>query len=111
MSRKENQMIQTTKNAEKKSSRLPHLRTLFTSISKSQYFHLIACFLIPSALMLLIYLCRGIHPFGDESVLVLDLNGQYVYFYEALRDFVWGDGSLLYSFSFWIVSCVTLIKI
>lgn len=40
-----------------------------------------------------------IHPFGDGSVLVLDLNGQYVYFYEALRRFVYGDASLLYSFS------------
>jgi uncharacterized membrane protein YfhO len=39
-----------------------------------------------------------IHPFGDGSVLVLDLNGQYVYFFEALRNAVTGDGSLLYSF-------------
>ena len=59
----------------------------------------VACFLIPFGIMLLIYLVRGIHPLGDGSVLVLDLNGQYVYFYEALRDFIWGDSSLLYSFS------------
>jgi uncharacterized membrane protein YfhO len=32
-------------------------------------------------------------------VLVLDLNAQYVFFYEALREFVHGDQSLLYSFS------------
>ncbi|MCD7776449.1 MAG: YfhO family protein, partial [Firmicutes bacterium] len=36
--------------------------------------------------------------FGEESVLVLDLNGQYVYFFEELRDIVLGDGSFLYSF-------------
>jgi uncharacterized membrane protein YfhO len=41
----------------------------------------------------------GLHPFGDGSVLVLDLNGQYVYFYEALRNAVLGDTSLLYSFA------------
>ena len=40
----------------------------------------------------------GIHPFGNGSVLVLDLNGQYVYFFESLRNAVYGEGSFLYSF-------------
>ncbi|MBQ3205577.1 MAG: hypothetical protein IJB37_03400, partial [Peptococcaceae bacterium] len=40
-----------------------------------------------------------IYPFGDESVLVLDLNGQYVYYFENLRDAFWGNGSLLNSWS------------
>ena len=57
------------------------------------------CFIIPVILMYLLYLARQIHPFGDGAVLVLDLNAQYVYFFEALRDFVHGDNSLLYSFS------------
>ena len=61
--------------------------------------YLCLCFVIPVVIMYLIYLAMQIHPFGDGSVLVLDLNAQYVYFYEALRDFVWGDNSLLYSFS------------
>ena len=57
------------------------------------------CFGVPIAIMYVIYLALGIHPFGDASVLVLDLNAQYVYFYEALRECVHGDQSLLYSFS------------
>ena len=57
------------------------------------------CFLIPALLMWLMYICMGVYPFGEESVLVLDLNGQYVYFFEGLRDILRGDGSLLYSFS------------
>ncbi len=61
--------------------------------------YLLFCFLLPFFLMLLIYAVVGTWPFGRSSVLVLDLNGQYVYFFEALRDFVWGDSSLLYSFS------------
>lgn len=61
--------------------------------------YLIFCFLLPFFLMLLIYAIMGTWPFGRGSVLVLDLNGQYVYFFEALRDFVYGDTSLLYSFS------------
>ncbi len=61
--------------------------------------YLIWSFLIPFTFMLLIYALDGVFPFGNNSVLVLDLNGQYVGFYEALRAFVYGDGSLLYSFS------------
>jgi len=61
--------------------------------------HLIWAFCLPFGLMLAIYAALGTYPFGEESVLVLDLNGQYVYFFEALRDAVWGEGSLFYSFS------------
>ncbi len=65
----------------------------------NEYSYLILCGLIPALLVFLIYLARGLHPFGDGCVLVLDLNGQYVWFFEALRDFVYGDGDLLYTFS------------
>ena len=61
--------------------------------------YLAFCFLVPVILMFGVYLTRALHPFGDGTPLVLDLNAQYVYFYEALHDFVWGDQSLLYSFS------------
>ena len=54
---------------------------------------------IPAFLMFLIYMSRGTFPMGDSTVLVLDLNGQYVSFYEAIFHFVRGDASLLYSFS------------
>lgn len=60
---------------------------------------LLICALIPALLVYLIYLCRGQHPFGDETVLVLDLNGQYVFFFKALRNTVMEGGSLLYSWS------------
>ncbi|MBQ9415375.1 MAG: YfhO family protein [Clostridia bacterium] len=40
-----------------------------------------------------------IPPYGDGSVLVLDLNAQYVYFFEGLRRAIYGDASFLYSFS------------
>ncbi len=63
------------------------------------YWYLLLCMLIPAVLTYLMYLARLVHPIGDGSVLVLDLNGQYVYFFEALRNFFKGDASLLYSFS------------
>lgn len=61
--------------------------------------YLLLCMLIPAIVMYLIYLARGIHPFGNGTVLVLDLNGQYVWFFEALRNAVKGDASMLYSFA------------
>ena len=64
-----------------------------------EYGYLAFCFLIPAILVYLMYFAREIHPFGDGCVLVLDLNGQYVWFFEALRNFVHGDAELLYSFS------------
>ena len=66
---------------------------------KNEYGYLGYAFLIPALIMLGIYIVFGHKPFGDFSVLTLDLNAQYVYFYEALREFLHGDASLLYSFS------------
>lgn len=65
----------------------------------NDYMYLTLAFFTPFAIMYMIYLAMEIHPFGDGSVLVLDLNGQYVYFFEALRNFVYGDADLLYSFA------------
>ncbi len=64
-----------------------------------QYGYLLFAALIPAVIMYLIYLARGLYPFGDGCVLVLDLNGQYVSFYEGLYDILRGDADLLYSFS------------
>ena len=63
-----------------------------------EYRYLGFAFIIPILLMFLLYVAMELHPFGNGSVLVLDLNAQYAFFYEALRAWVWGDGSLLYSF-------------
>ena len=64
-----------------------------------EYGFLFLCALLPALLMYLIYVARNVYPFGDGCVLVLDLNAQYVWFFEALRNAVKGDASLLYSFS------------
>ena len=60
---------------------------------------LIYCFAIPFLFTFLIHSIGGVFPVGPSSVLVLDLNAQYIYFFNALRDAVYGNGSLLYSFS------------
>ncbi len=75
-----------------------YLRSIQNRIATFSYSYLFYAFAVPFALMYLIYLSQGIHPFGNGSVLVLDLNGQYVYFFESLRNAVFGDGSFLYTF-------------
>lgn len=56
-------------------------------------------FFIPVIIMYVTYALFKFYPFGDNCVLVLDLNGQYVYYFEYARQAFWGDGSLLYSWS------------
>lgn len=63
-----------------------------------KYNYMIFAGLIPAVIFLLVYLVRGIHPFGESTVLVLDMNAQYAYFYEYLREAVLGgDLSLIYT--------------
>lgn len=66
---------------------------------KRKYGYLAAAFLLPLLIYWLIYICMGTYPFGKGSVLVLDLNGQYVYFFEALHNILRGDASYFYSWS------------
>ena len=72
-----------------------YLKSLF----RGERSYLGICFILPVIIMWIIYICMQVFPFGEESVLVLDLNGQYVYFFEELKNIIYGDGSLLYSFS------------
>ena len=67
--------------------------------AKKEYGYICLAALIPAIIFFLIYLARGLYPFGNGTVLVLDLNGQYVYFFEQLRRTVLEGGSLLYSWS------------
>ena len=56
-------------------------------------------FLIPALILLTSYFIFGVWPFGDESVLSLDLNGQYVYYYDHMYDVLYGGESVFYSWS------------
>ena len=60
---------------------------------------MICSFMIPLLIYWLMFILRGVYPFGNGSVLVLDLNGQYVYFFEALQKAMHGDANLLYSWA------------
>ena len=63
--------------------------------------HYALAFLIPFCILGICYMLMGMYPFGEKSVLIADLNSQYVDYYSALRDILLGDspGGLLYSWS------------
>ena len=64
-------------------------------ISKNRYY--IIAFFIPVVLMYISYAIFGLYPFGEHSVLALDFNAQYVYYFESLRDSFWSfDKSIFY---------------
>ncbi len=56
-------------------------------------------FLLPALILLISYFIFGVWPFGEESVLSLDLNGQYVYYYDHMYDVLAGRESIFYSWS------------
>lgn len=73
-------------------------QNIFSKENIKKYRYLSLAFVVPALTMWLIYIAMGTYPFGNGSVLVLDLNGQYVYYFEQLREIILGDGSFLYSF-------------
>ena len=56
-------------------------------------------FAAPCLILLISYFIFGVFPFGDNSVLSLDLNGQYVYYYDYMYDVFAGKESIFYSWS------------
>lgn len=56
-------------------------------------------FVIPCILMILLYIQGGIYPFGSKSLLTADLAGQYIAFFNALKNILDGSTNLFYSFS------------
>ncbi len=61
---------------------------------KALYFSFVAAM----AGMFLIYCFLRVYPFGNNSVLVLDLNAQYIYYFEQLRSILTEGKSIIYTF-------------
>lgn len=59
---------------------------------------LLLCFAVPALAMIVIYCCLQVWPAGEHAVLVLDLNAQYVFYFEELREIILGGESIIYSF-------------
>lgn len=61
------------------------------------YDGLLAAFLVPVLIMLIIFIQRGIFPFGDECFLRTDMYHQYAPFFSEFQYKLRNGGSLLYS--------------
>ncbi len=59
---------------------------------------LLLCFAVPFFAMIVIYCCLRVWPAGEHAVLVLDLNAQYIFYFEELRTIILEGESLIYSF-------------
>ncbi len=68
-------------------------------IQNGETSYLFWAFFLPAAFMFALYAAMGAYPFGERSVMTLDLNGQYIYFFEGLRDLVYGEGDFIYTFN------------
>ena len=71
-------------------------KSLKTSVMTYPH-HYLALF-IPMLILFATFACMGMFPFGAKTVLTVDMDGQYVYFFEQLRDVLTGKASLLYTF-------------
>ncbi|HBN82500.1 MAG TPA: hypothetical protein DDZ89_01520 [Clostridiales bacterium] len=71
-------------------------KDLFTATLKTNY-HYFGAFFIPILLFGIAYAWFGVYPFGKESVLVLDMYGQYMDYFQNFRSTILGDKSFLYS--------------
>ncbi len=71
-------------------------KDLFVTTLKSNY-HYFGAFFVPILLFGIAYAWFGVYPFGKESVLVLDMYGQYMDYFANFRNIITGDKSFLYS--------------
>ena len=55
-------------------------------------------FVLPLAVMLAMCADRGVQPFGDNSLLIIDGLHQYMPFFSILQDKLKSGGSLFYTF-------------
>lgn len=59
----------------------------------------ILAFLVPAFILLTAYIIFGVYPFGSRSVLALDFDAQYVYYFDYMYDVFAGKESIFYTWS------------
>ncbi len=71
----------------------------------SENLYVFLAFCSAAIAMLAVYLCNGIIPFGDKTVLRMDLYHQYGPLFAELYDTVKGEGNFFYSWKSGLGSC------
>ena len=67
--------------------------------------YIITAFFAAMVTMLIIYICNGMVPFGDKTILRMDLYHQYAPLFAELYERVIQGDSLIYSWSSGLGSC------
>lgn len=82
-----------------KGKRLSRFREsrLYDFMYEKGAFNFLLAFLIPAVIMTCAFANQGIHPFGNNQMLVVDLWHQYYPFFRVVREKLLTGGSFLYS--------------
>ena len=78
--------------------------TLKTRWKEEKAWVLMASFLVPAMTLFVIYAARGVYPFGDRTLLHVDMYHQYAPFFMELLNRLQNGGSLFYSWNLGIGS-------
>lgn len=54
---------------------------------------------LPMALVCALFFYNGITPFGEKSLLTIDMQGQYVSYFAYFKELIFGNSDWIYSFS------------
>ncbi len=68
-------------------------------MSKKNRKILILSFVLSATIMTIIYALIGMYPFGNKTMLTMDMSGQYVNFLEYFKNVLIGKANLFYNFS------------
>ncbi|WRS28559.1 YfhO family protein [Oscillospiraceae bacterium MB08-C2-2] len=60
---------------------------------------LFLAFILPVAIALAVFMILGAYPFGDSTLLTLDMDSEYIDYYAQIHRFFRGEGSLLRSWN------------
>lgn len=60
---------------------------------------LLCAFLLPCILLITVFAAIGIYPFGEKSLLIIDMNSEYVDYFAQMNESVRTGGSLLRSWN------------
>ncbi len=85
---------------EKQNNPLHYLYQMKNHFQKNaRRYVILISFLLPTLTIAAVYARLDFYPFGNKSVLIMDMSDQYAEFFASLRYALKGEGSLLFSWS------------
>ena len=75
------------------------LRNILQSERTKTGLLLAACFVLPCVVMLMALMSYGFAPFGEKSLMIMDMSGQYSEFFCGLKEINSQNGGILFSWS------------